>query len=102
MTVEVAPRTRAGTLQLGVPLTFQLRHCGLGSPVDVDGSLWEPQYGHDGDGDPITEDRGTSLINEVRVTLTLVDEDVAEMRTRDGLVVTLRRHDGPRRYRLCS
>lgn len=89
-------------MQLGVPQTYRLAHCGLHSPLDVDGSLWDPKYGHDGDGDPIMADGGTALINEVPVTLILVEKDVAEARTRDGLVVTLWRHDGPRRYRLCS
>lgn len=101
-TVEIAPRSRPGTLQIGVPITFPLAHCGLFSPVDVDGSLWDAKYGHDGHGGPISTDESGDLINEGRVTFRLRDRDVAEMTTRDGLVVTLWRHDGPRRYELCS
>ncbi len=102
VTVELAARSRPGTMQLGVPRLFRLGHCGLRSPLDFDGSLWDPKYGHNGHGAPIRGDAVWALINEVPVTMILLEKDVAEMRTRVGLVVTLWRHHGPRLYSGCS
>lgn len=97
------PESRSGSLDIGVPVEFRLDHCGLGSPVDIDGSLWDPKFGHDGHGAPIEgkDDVAAELIQENRVTFTLVESDVAEMTFQEGLVVTLWRHDGSRRYHPC-
>ena len=101
-TYAIGPESRSGSLDIGVPVEFRLDHCGLGSPVDIDGSLWDPKFGHDGHGEPINEgDEAVPIHNERRVTFTLLESDVAEMTFQEGLVVTLWRHDGSRRYHPC-
>ena len=81
-------------------MEFRLDHCGLGSPVDIDGSLWDPKFGHDGHGAPIEgkDEVAAELVQQEgsRVSFTLVESNVAEMTFKEGPVVTLWRHDGPR------
>jgi hypothetical protein len=96
------PQSKAGTLEVGVPHNFRLQHCGIGSPVDVDGSLWDPKYGQDGTGGPLTDEQLGDLDNEGRVTLLLTDEDTLQMTTRHAAIITLIRHDGARRYGPCA
>ena len=81
---------------------MELGHCGLISPVDIDGSLWDPVAGDDGNGGPLTEDQEGDLINATRVLLVLIDNDTMLMATPNGARVLLSRHDGPRAYLLCD
>lgn len=78
-----------------------LGHCGLISPIDMDGSLWDPIGGHDGAGGPLTEDQLGELINATPVVVVLTDPNTAVLQTPLGAVITLTRHDGPRDYFLC-
>jgi hypothetical protein len=96
------PKSKPDTLVVGEPHNFRLEHCGLGSPVDIDGSVWDPKYGQDGTGGPLTDDQLSDLDNEGRVTLLLTDEDTLQMTTRHAAIITLIRHDGARRYLPCA
>ena len=87
---------------MGVARDLTLGHCGLISPIDMDGSLWDPIGGHDGSGGGLTEDQQGELINASTVVVVLTDPDTAELRTPLGAVITLARHDGPRPYAMCD
>jgi hypothetical protein len=100
--VELSPGTPRGELEVGVARDFMLGHCGLISPIDIDGSLWDPVAGHDGAGGPLTDDQAGDLINATRTVVVLTDQNTLEMQTEHGAVVTLTRQDGPRRYHLCA
>jgi hypothetical protein len=87
---------------MGVATMLTLGHCGLGSPLDFDGSLWDPVGGHDGRGAPLNEQQVGELINATDVAVTLVDPRTAWLVTRSGAVILLARHAGPRNYFLCD
>jgi hypothetical protein len=97
-TAEVSPQTPDGELAVGEERDYTLGHCGLSSPVDIDGSLWDPI----GTAAALTEQQQGELINATPVIVVLVDESTMHMRTPAGALITLARHDGPRRYFLCD
>lgn len=87
---------------MGEPQSFEIGHCGLGSPIDFDGSLWDPTFGDDGSGGPLTNDQQGELINATQVELTIIDPVTALLVTPAGARVLLVRHDGARPYALCD
>ena len=101
-TATVAPHTPPGELAIGVARDFTIGHCGLISPIDIDGSLWDPIAGHDGNGGPLSDVQLGELINGTPTIVTLTAPNTAELRTPNGAVITLQRHDGPRAYFLCD
>ena len=101
-TAEVSPQTPRGELTVGEARDYTIGHCGLSSPVDIDGSLWDPNGAHNGFGGPLNEIHEGELINATSTVVVLVDDNTMEMRTPAGAVVVLTRHDGPRRYFLCD
>jgi hypothetical protein len=101
-TALLAPQSRPGELEAGVARNFTLGHCGLISPIDFDGSLWDPIAGHDGSGGPLTDDQMGDLINATTTVVELIDPNTTVLRTPLGAVITLRRHDGARPYFLCD
>jgi len=96
------PHTPAGSVEIGVEQSFALGHCGLGSPIDFDGSLWDPSFGDDGSGGPLTEGQVGELSNQTATILVLVDSQTAELITPLGARIVLKRHAGPRAYYLCD
>jgi hypothetical protein len=100
--IRIEALTPPNSVPVGVEHTYSLDHCGLFSPIDVDGSLWEPIAGDDGAGGPLTADQIGDLINETSVALVLVDHATMLMVTRHGGRVLLTRHDGPRNYFGCA
>jgi hypothetical protein len=98
----IQPRTQRGGIEPGVAQPFELGHCGLVSPIDFDGSLWNPIAGEDGAGGPLTDEHEGELINATRVALTLIEPDVIRLETPRGAVLTLVRHSGARLYSLCD
>jgi hypothetical protein len=101
-TVMIEPVSPVGESTLGVEAGIDLGHCGLVSPLDFDGSLWDPVGAHDGRGAPLSEDNVGELINATRVAIVLADADSALLVTPRGAVLLLRRHSGPRAYGLCD
>ena len=100
--VEVAPASPRG-LVVGQPIAFDLGHCGLASPVDLDGSLWEPVGAVDARGGPIdTDEEVGTLINGSPGEVVLVAHERLDWRARtSGEVVVFRRLPGARVYPLC-
>lgn len=71
-----------------------LGHCGLNSPIDLDGSLWDPVG-------PIDQTH-PDLINAAPATFSLATPNAATLRTEGGAVVQLVRYDGARHYPGCD
>lgn len=82
--IELQAHTPPGSVAVGVEQTYTLAHCGLFSPIDIDGSLWDPVTGDNGQGGPLTEDQIGDLINATPVLLVLVDHDTMLMGTQHG------------------
>ena len=100
-TVSLEP-TSEPALGVGATIPFTLEHCGLLSPVDVDGSHWQPVGGVDAMGGPVdSDDEIGELINATSGELTLVDEDTATFTTSIGSVIHLERAPGALDYPLC-
>lgn len=100
-TMMLTPRSASSGLQVGDTVDFRLMHCGLMSPIDLDGSLWDPRTGHDGRGGTLTDDQTSELLNGTAVTVSVRAPDMAELRTPLGAVVQMYRVD-ERAYGQCD
>lgn len=99
---SVTARSRADA-QTGTVVSFALEPCGLGSPFDFDGSLWDPVAGRDVDGGPIdSSDEIGELINPTTGEALLLGSGQVQFRTPGGSIVLLTRHVGARTYFLCA
>lgn len=99
----VRPESVRG-LAMRTVVPYDLGHCGLYSPVDLDGSLWEPVAGTDGEGGPIDQDEEIGqLINGTPGQAMLVTTDRLDWRSTQGtpVVVVFRRIPGERSYPGC-
>ena len=91
-------------MPIGTPIAYDLGHCGLYSPVDLDGSLWDPVAGVDREGGPIDTDAEVgALINGTKGEAILVARERLDWRAgREGVVVVFGRIDGTRDYPGCQ
>ena len=77
------------------PITdLTLGHCGLNSPIDLDGSLWDPVGMID-----LTH---PDLINSVPAMFSLISPLTATLRTAGGAELQVVRHAGARHYPGCD
>jgi hypothetical protein len=89
--VAVNPASRPlGTLSS----RYQLGHCGIFSPIDVDGTFWDPVGFVDVD--------HADTVNSAAGVFTRTSPVSASLRTTGGLSVDLVRHQGVKQFRLCS
>lgn len=79
---------------LGPTLRFSLGHCGLDSPIDVDGALWDPVGAIDAD--------ATEAINAADGEFRRTGLANAEFVTATGFRVALARHEGRKSIPLCD
>jgi hypothetical protein len=79
---------------LGPTLRFSLGHCGLDSPIDVDGALWDPVGAIDAD--------ATEAINAADGEFRRTGPTTAEFVTATGFRVALVRHEGRKSVPLCD
>jgi hypothetical protein len=101
-TVSVEPES-LDVLEIGQPLEYTLGHCGLWSPIDLDGSLWQAEGGAKADGSAIVEGDDEAigeLINATPGVFVLVDGR-AQFTTVTGTVLDLARAPGAVDYPLC-
>jgi hypothetical protein len=77
----------------GVPFPFALGHCGLGSPIDVDGSLWVPVG---------FVPEHSDVINAADGFLTILTATDARLRTNGGLDLALWRAGDALNVRICA
>lgn len=98
LTAASLPDATPGLIQ-----PFALGHCGLSSPFDFDGSLWDPIAGRDAQGGPIdTQDEIGELINQTEGEVLLLPSGQAQFRTPLASIILLTRHVGAKSYFLCA
>jgi hypothetical protein len=99
-TVSLDPESEPGWT-VGETRPFEFGHCGILSPVDVDGSLWQPVAGTDGQGGPIGDEGSGELVNATPGELTLTTLHTADFVSASGLSVQFMRAPGALDYFLC-
>jgi hypothetical protein len=83
-------RSASAAIASGTPYRFGLEHCGLLSPIDVDGSFWEPIDGVAPDGRPIDLAVDSEMINATTGIIVVIGDE-ARFRTDSGSVIRLER-----------
>jgi len=83
-------RAASAAIASGTPYRFSLEHCGILSPIDVDGSFWEPIDGVASDGRPIDLAVDGEMINATAGVIVVIGDE-ARFRTDSGTVVRLER-----------
>lgn len=90
-TLTLLPISPTGA-QLGVDYGYDMPHCGVGSPIDVDGSFWDAV---DVPADPVTFDGQPGIFR-------LVSSTEATFTAPSIGVLHLVRHSGPKEFFYCS
>ena len=90
----------SAAIEDGIPYTFNLGHCGLGSPVDVDGSFWDPIDGVSPNGQPLDLGADNEMINATAGVIVVIDDE-ARFRTETGSVIRFARHRGDKEFPAC-
>jgi hypothetical protein len=80
---------------------FSLGHCGLFSPIDVDGSFWDPIDGLTAGGEPLDLEGDSEMINATAGFFVVIGDD-ARFRTESGSILTLERHEGEKEFPGCD
>lgn len=88
-------------IEEAVPYRFSLGHCGLHSPIDVDGSFWDPVDGVTATGAAIDLAGDGEMINSTLGTIVVIGDE-ARFRTGSGSVLRLERHDGEKEFPGCD
>lgn len=87
-------------IEHGVGYRFTLGHCGLHSPVDVDGSFWDAIEGFDATGAPLDLGRNEEMINATPGVIVVIGDE-ARFRTESGILVRFERHRGDKAFAAC-
>ncbi len=88
-------------IDAGVPYRFSLGHCGLFSPVDVDGAFWDAIDGVSSSGGAVDLDSDGEMINATPGVIVVIGDE-ARFRTESGSVIRFRRHDGEKEFPGCD
>jgi hypothetical protein len=80
---------------------FSLGHCGLSSPIDVDGSFWDPIDGLTAAGGPLDLESDGEMINATAGFFVVIGDE-ARFRTESGSVLSLERHEGEKEFPGCD
>ena len=94
-------RPASARISHGVAYAFSLGHCGLGSPVDVDGAFWDAVDGTDAAGRPLDLLNDAKMINATAGSI-VVDGDELTFRTETDAVVRFTRHAGEMDFPGCD
>ena len=89
--ITLMPISPTGAL-IGVPYGYDMPHCGILSPIDVDGTFWDAVGVL---GDPVAFDGQQG-------TFRLSTTGTAVFARSDGLTLDLARHVGAKEFQLCS
>lgn len=90
--VTLLPISPTGAV-IGVEYGYEMPHCGIHSPIDVDGSFWDP-VALPIDMDPVQFDGSPG-------TFRLTSRDTAQFTDTVGRVLHLVRHSGPKEFGVC-
>jgi hypothetical protein len=89
--ITLLPISPTGAV-IATDYTYDMPHCGINSPIDVDGSYWDavglPPDSTEFDGHP--------------GTFRLTSTTAATFTASDGQILVLVRHAGAKEFRLCS
>jgi hypothetical protein len=88
-------------LDEGVAYLFNLGHCGLRSPVDLDGAFWDPLDGATATGAELDLASDGEMINATSGVVVVIGDE-ARFRTAMGSVVRFERHDGEKEFPGCD
>ena len=88
-------------IEHAVPYRFSLGHCGLHSPIDVDGSFWNAVEGITAAGARLDLASDGEMINATSGILVVIGDE-ARFRTGSGSVVRFERHPGDREFPGCD
>ena len=103
------PDRTAGTLSTRSPgrsrrrvaYRFSLGHCGLLSPIDVDGSFWDPLDGTTPTGAELDLESDGEMINATGGVIVVIGDEM-RFRTDSGSVVRFERHPGEKEFPGCD
>ena len=79
---------------------FSLGHCGLMSPVDLDGSFWDAVDGTTAGGEALDLETDVEMINATPGVIVVIGDE-ARFRTESGSLVRFERHDGEKEFPGC-
>jgi hypothetical protein len=91
----------SAALEPAVAYRFSLGHCGLLSPVDLDGSFWDAIDGVTADGQPLDLGNDGEMINATAGVIVVIGDE-ARFKTDTGSVVRFARHDGEKEFPGCA
>jgi hypothetical protein len=94
-------RAVSGPIGEAVAYRFSLGHCGLLSPIDVDGSFWDPLDGTGPTGAELDLDSDGEMINATGGVIVVIGDEM-RFRTDSGSVVRFERHPGDKEYPGCD
>ena len=84
-----------------VAYRFDLGHCGLLSPVDLDGSFWDPLDGVTSSGAQLDLAGDPEMINAAAGAIVVIGDEM-RFRTALGSVVRFERHEGEKEFPGCD
>jgi hypothetical protein len=84
-----------------VAYRFDLGHCGLLSPVDLDGSFWDPLDGISSSGAELDLASDPEMINAAAGAIVVIGDEM-RFRTALGSVVRFERHEGEKEFPGCD
>jgi hypothetical protein len=90
-TLTLLPISPTGA-QIGVAYTYEMPHCGINSPIDIDGSFWDAAQALP---DPVAFDGVTGSFR-------LTSADAATFTSDSGAVLRLVRHMGAKEFGFCA
>ena len=88
--ITLAPISPTGA-DIGVDYSYDMPHCGIMSPIDVDGSFWDSLENL---ADPVAFDGSSGVFR-------LTDRQTAAYATTTGKVLRLSRHEGSKTFQFC-
>lgn len=77
---------------IGVDYSYDMPHCGILSPIDVDGSFWDSLENL---ADPVAFDGSSGVFR-------LIDRQTATFTKATGEVLRLARHQGSKTFQFCD
>ena len=90
----------AGPVEHGVAYRFTLGHCGLHSPIEVDGSYWDEVDGQDRTGAPLDLETDGEMINATAGVIVVIGDEM-RFRTDGGSIVRFSRHADAKEFPPC-
>ena len=106
---EGRPGPNGGTLldassapvEHAVAYRFALGHCGLASPIDLDGNFWDAVDGLTAASQPLDLETDPEMINATGGVIAIVGDE-ARFQTESGSVVRFARHAGEKEFPGCD